>query len=159
MPHYKLIIKYIFITAMFMSLTACATNKNTAIEETSKNEPSHDVVVVNGVKISVEIADEPMEWYQGLSDHAPLCENCGMLFVFPEYESRTFVMRNMLFPLDIIFIKDNRIINIERDLPPEGAVPEKRYESGEPVNYVLEVNGGYCQKNGIGEGDVVNIIN
>jgi uncharacterized membrane protein (UPF0127 family) len=33
-------------------------------------------------------------------------------------------MRNMLFPLDIIWINDDEIIKIDKNLPPEGDKPE-----------------------------------
>jgi len=72
-----------------------------------------------------------------------------MLFVFKDKRERTFVMRNMNFPLDIIWIKDDKIIKIDKNLPPEGAKPKKLYNSDKPVNYVLEVNAGFTDKYGI----------
>ena len=45
-------------------------------------------------------------------------------------------MRNMNFPLDILFIDDDKIINIAADLPPEGSEPVNIYVSGAAVNYV-----------------------
>ena len=80
-----------------------------------------------------------------------------MLFVFHDYQKRTFVMRRMHFPLDIIWIKDDKIVNIAKNLPPEGENPDKLYSSSLPINYVLEVNGRFCDENGVEIGDEVEI--
>lgn len=109
------------------------------------------------VKISIELAQSDNEKHQGLSDRKSLCQNCGMLFVWPDYDVRDFVMRNMNFPLDIIFIADQKIVKIENNLLPEGETPENIYSSEVPVNYVLEVNGGLTDRYGITVGDEVVI--
>jgi len=114
-------------------------------------------VIIDEQLINIEIADEVEEHWQGLSDRKSMSANNGMLFKFPNYQIRTFVMRNMHFPLDIIFIKDNKIVKIYERLEPEGVNPVKRYTSPIPMNYVLEVNGGYCDAFGIKEGDQVKI--
>ncbi|MCB0540942.1 MAG: DUF192 domain-containing protein, partial [Bacteroidetes bacterium] len=58
-----------------------------------------------------------------------------------------------IIPLDIIFIDDfYQIVTIQANTVPQS---ERSIPSNKPAQYVLEVNGGYCQKNGIGEGDLV----
>ena len=61
-------------------------------------------VRINQHLIKTEIARTPYQFYQGLSKRARICVDCGMLFVFSDFDERTFVMRDMNFPLDIIFI-------------------------------------------------------
>jgi uncharacterized membrane protein (UPF0127 family) len=112
-------------------------------------------VEINDVKIRVEIADNSFSRYRGLSDREELCSDCGMLFVFPEKNKQTFVMRKMKFPLDIIWVADNKIIKIDKNLPPEGSMPKNFYSSGAPINYVLEVNAGFTDENNIKAGDMV----
>ncbi|MFA5024340.1 MAG: DUF192 domain-containing protein [Patescibacteria group bacterium] len=112
---------------------------------------------INNSVIKVEIATRPQTQYQGLSGRKSLEANAGMLFDYTDKQIREFVMRNMNFPLDIIFIADGKIINIAANLTPEGAQPKEIYRSAQPVNQVLEVNGGYCEKNGIKVGDQVLI--
>lgn len=114
-------------------------------------------IVINNVPIAIMIADEAAEHWQGLSDRDSMGPYNGMLFVFPNYQIRTFVMRNMRFPLDIIWIKNNEIIKIDKRLEPEKNKPVKRYSSSEPVNYVLEVNGGLSDAFGFQVGDKVEI--
>lgn len=107
--------------------------------------------------ISLEISDTPQEHYLGLSNRDSLCPDCGMLFVFEDLNDQSFVMRNMNFPLDILFIRDGRIVKIYKNLAPEGSAPTTIYSSGEPVNYVLELNAGKTSELGLEEGMVINL--
>lgn len=66
-------------------------------------------------------------------------------------------MRLMHFPLDIIWITDGKIVKIDKNLPPEGTEPKEHYSSGQPVNYVLELNAGFTLDNMIQIGDKVQI--
>lgn len=112
-------------------------------------------VVINDKIVNVEIADTAEKHYKGLSNRENLCDDCGMFFVFPDKKERTFVMRNMNFPLDIIWIDGDKIIKIDKNLMPEGENPVNNYNSDIPVDYVLEVNGGFAGKHGFKTGDVV----
>ncbi|MFH1822394.1 MAG: DUF192 domain-containing protein [Patescibacteria group bacterium] len=112
-------------------------------------------VVINNKSVKVEIADEESEQYNGLSGRESLCANCGMLFIFNNKTTRTFVMRRMDFPLDIIWLDDNKIIKIDKNLKPEGDEPINFYQSSQPVNYVLEVNAGLADKYNMVVGNIV----
>ena len=123
--------------------------------EINKNlKPTETTIIINGHKIMVELARTPDEQYQGLSNRDKLCTNCGMLFIFPQAAIQTFVMRNMRFPLDIVFINNDRVIKISPNLLPEGANPQTLYSSDVPVNYVLELNSGYTDQYNINVGDL-----
>jgi hypothetical protein len=119
--------------------------------------PLQAIVEINSRIIDVEIASTPREFYRGLSGREALCPNCGMLFVFPDKKERGFVMREMNFPLDIIFIADSRIIKIAEKLPPAGKNPTEVYRSGAPADQVLEVNAGYADKYDFKIGDAVRV--
>lgn len=105
-------------------------------------------------KVKIEIADNPIETYRGLSFRESLPEGNAMLFIFSDYEKRSFVMRNMNFPIDIIFIKDNVVKEIKADCPPEGSDYKIIYESADEVNMVLEVPAGYAERNNIEPGTI-----
>lgn len=114
------------------------------------------LIQVNDQPISVEIANTAATRYRGLSGRKSLSPDTGMLFVFSETASQSFVMREMKFPLDIIFISDNRITEIVANAQPEGKTPENIYTSSEPVDYVLEVPGNYADRNRFQVGDYVS---
>lgn len=118
---------------------------------------SENIIEINGKEIKVEIADTPELQYLGLSNRESLCANCGMLFKFNDKQIRTFVMHNMNFPLDIIWIDGNMIVGISENLPLEGADYKNRYRSPAPVDYVLEVNAGFAEGNNIKVGDEIVI--
>jgi uncharacterized membrane protein (UPF0127 family) len=112
-----------------------------------------EIIQINNVSLKVERATTAITQYNGLSGREFLCPDCGMIFVWPERATRNFVMRNMNFPLDIIFIDQNKIIKIDANLPPEGKSPTKIYSSLQPADMVLEVNAGYAAGQGLKVGD------
>lgn len=114
-------------------------------------------VRINQQVIKAEIATTPYQFYQGLSKRANLCSDCGMLFVFSDFDKRTFVMRDMLFPLDIIFIAKGEVVKIYENLAPEGSQPQNLYNSEVPADKVLEINAGQAQAWKIKVGDKVII--
>ena len=105
--------------------------------------------------IPVEIANDDAERIKGLSDRQSLAPERGMLFIFQEKAYKSFWMKDMAFPLDVIWIDGDRIIKIDKEAPPAGPEPEKKYPSGQPIDKVLEVNGGFADKHGIKVGDIV----
>lgn len=114
-------------------------------------------IEISGQRIIVEIAATPQALYQGLSGRSELKAGHGMLFDFSESGERIFVMRDMLFPLDIIFINQGRITKIAANLPPEGRAPLIRYSSDGPADQVLELKAGYASERGFQVGDQVVI--
>jgi len=114
------------------------------------------LVTIKDQTVQAELATTPAQMYQGLSGRPALCPACAMLFNFSDSAERQFVMRNMAFPLDIIFISYGHIIKIDANLPPDGAGPEIVYDSGAPADQVLEVNAGYAAAHGIKVGDAVS---
>lgn len=115
-------------------------------------------VKINSQIIQAEVALSSEEHYLGLSGRESLCADCGLLFKFSNREPRVFVMRDMNFPLDILFISEGRIVSLAENLAPEDKEPERFYSSGEPVELVLEVNGGYSAAHNFKVGDQVSII-
>ena len=78
-----------------------------------------------------------------------------MLFRFPDRVQRAFVMRNMKFSLDIIFMDSGKVVKIFENLKPEGASPVAMYQSGQAVDEVLEINAGTAKRFSIKIGDSI----
>lgn len=146
-----LIIITIFILA---SLAIAIAAKNFAFKTTTIG-PN---VIIGEKLVKVEIADTAIKQMQGLSDRKSLKNDEGMLFIFQNKQIRSFWMKNMNFPLDIIWIDDGKIVKIDKDCPPKGDVPDITYSSLIPVNYVLEMNAGFSESNNVNIGDKI-IIN
>ncbi|RQG90707.1 DUF192 domain-containing protein [Natrarchaeobius chitinivorans] len=108
--------------------------------------------------VEVEVADTVEERYTGLSDHESLESGEGMLFVHASEGDRTYVMREMDFDIDIVFIDaDREVTTIEHARAPEpGEDGEDLRYSGQ-AKWVLEVPRGYTNETGIDVGDEVVI--
>lgn len=123
------------------------------------------------IEIELIIADTPAKRTQGLSEHNGLKQNQGMLFVFEEEDHHGIWMKDMLFPLDIIWLtdapaevsaqagKDDErrmvIVDVQKNAGPESF--PKIYSPKEKAFYVLEVNAGFLDKNNIKIGDVLTL--
>lgn len=102
------------------------------------------------VSVEVEIAESEQARTQGLMGRDRMREDQGMLFIFPAQEYRSFWMANTPISLDIIFVNtDLEIVTIQRNTVPYS---EESIPSTAPAMYVIEVNGGYCDRHGIREG-------
>ncbi len=143
-------------TAVFLAATDGASFE-------AKEAPGQTTVVrINGRTIPVELADTFDERSQGLSDRRSLESDSGMLFVFDEVEPVSFWMRRMHFALDIIWIRDGKIVGIERNVPPPAPNTDEDdlplYESNEAVSHVLEINAGEAEGLNIGDSIEVTTI-
>lgn len=117
-----------------------------------------DVVEINGETIQVEIADTDRLRTQGLSGRESMSEDRGMLFTFPNPGTYGFWMKDMKFPLDFLWIMDNKIVQINENIPPpkEGERPQTVVPES-PIDKVLEVNAGFAGRHYIKVGDIVNL--
>ncbi|MCX6740536.1 MAG: DUF192 domain-containing protein [Candidatus Parcubacteria bacterium] len=144
-----IIIIILVITMIFLFINEAQTQKPLVMS----------VVEINNQQISVEIAKTTAEQAKGLGLRSSLAADSGMLFRFKEKQIRFFWMKDMEFPLDIIWIADNKIVGIAAEvaapIPGQDNLPS--YSSGMPVSDVLEVNAGYCASHNIKTGDLVTL--
>lgn len=103
---------------------------------------------IGGKTIPVEIADTDAKRIQGLSGRESLPIGTGLLFIFEKSAIQSFWMKDMLFPLDIIWVDENwTVIGIERSVKPD-SYPAIFYSNG-LAKYVLELNSGEASSLGI----------
>ncbi len=140
---------------------ATATSSDTpparaAQEPAAPRGPTARIQTQRGpVTVNLEVARTPAVRTRGLMFRRELAEDAGMLFVFPAPEHQTFWMHNTLIPLDMIFIRaDRTILGIVKNATPETDDP--REVPGESM-YVLEVNGGWCDRHGVAAGQRVEL--
>jgi uncharacterized membrane protein (UPF0127 family) len=117
-------------------------------------------VHINDKDLYVMVADTPSRWFKGLSGRKNLGIYDGMLFVFPDASRRTMVMRDMDFALDVVWIKDSKIIDVKQNLLPEPGKKEAElthYSPADSADMVIELVGGYVAQNGIKVGDDVKV--
>lgn len=104
--------------------------------------------------IDVEVADNVTLRARGLMYRKSIPDNSGMIFIFDIEDYQGFWMKNTYIALDILFVNANKeIVTIHTNTTP---MSDRNYESTKPAMYVVEVNAGYCIKNNIKEGDIIN---
>lgn len=110
-----------------------------------------------------EVAETMGQKAKGLSYRDGLGKDGAMYFDFGKEDKYGFWMMGMRFPIDIIWIKNNVVVGIEKNVPaPIAGTPEnalKLYYPPEPVDRVLEINAGLSDELGIKIGDSFGIIN
>lgn len=104
----------------------------------------------NGDSISAELAVTPEERARGLMFRENIAFDQGMLFIFEREDVYSFWMKNMLIPLDLIWLdREKRIVHIERCIPPCKEEPCPSYTPKVPAQYVLELKAGSVERRGI----------
>lgn len=118
-------------------------------------------IVVRENELNVLVAKTPEHWYTGLGDRSRLTPFDGMLFVFPVSSRLGFVMRNMRFPLDILWFDKGKVVDIAPNVPLEPGVTEVNLRVYYPridANIVLEVPAGWAQAHGVVIGDAIRAV-
>jgi len=135
------IISLLFILIL---LSACS-NGNNVTSLRIKNE-----------LLNIEISADELSRTKGLSGRESLGENWGMIFIFEEEAKHNFWMKDMNFPLDILYIKNDEIVEIFKNvkiLDNYGEFTE--IFPKEKADKVLELNAGWCDIHDVRVGDKI----
>ncbi|HWQ60242.1 MAG TPA: DUF192 domain-containing protein [Candidatus Fimivivens sp.] len=101
--------------------------------------PGGVAVTVGSRTFSAEVADTIASRKLGLGERDSLCASCTMLFRFDVPGKYGFWMKGMRFPLDIAWIRDGKIVFIEKNIPADStAIMTPDVDATE----VLETNAG-----------------
>ncbi|MDO8467237.1 MAG: DUF192 domain-containing protein [bacterium] len=112
---------------------------------------------IGGVILNVEIADTAGARSIGLSGHAPLADNEGMYFIFPIPAIYPFWMKGMIFPIDVVWLRGEKIVGIAENAAVPGSGKLEIYSPPSLVDRVLEINAGMAKKLGLVEGGMVRV--
>lgn len=102
----------------------------------------------NDYCITAELAVSDEERQLGLMFRERINCDQGMLFVFGEEDFHSFWMKNVNFPIDILWLdREKRIVHIESNVPPCKESPCPSYSPKVQASYVLELKSGSVKKN------------
>lgn len=133
-----------------------AIAEQTAAVEVNPPLPTGTVVIANRVTVAVELARSAPEKMRGLSGRPALKPGHGMLFLYDQPQPIGIWMKDMRFPLDILWIRDGRLAHVEKHAPPlVPAGPERVYTA--TGDAVLEVPAGFVDDKQIRVGDRVKV--
>lgn len=112
-------------------------------------------LIINDNIFKVKLCSTPETIKKGMSNQV-FDENFnGMYFLLPQKKHNCFWMKDCVIPLDIIFIKNNEIVNVYSNCPP--CYKDEHCESYcSESDSVLEVKGGTCEKLSIKKGDLIS---
>ncbi len=109
--------------------------------------------------LNIELADTDAKRSKGLGFRDSLATNSGMLFDHNPPAKYTYWMKGMRFPIDILWIRDDEIVDIQPGIPipVEGQSDDtlEKYRSTVEINRVLETNAGFVDVNNIVRGDKI----
>lgn len=110
-------------------------------------------ITIRHQRVELEITRTEAEQAKGLGGRDRLAWDHGMLFEYPEPVFPGFWMKDMRFDIDIVWIRDGRIVDISHRVKhsPDGPGPTLRPR--ELTDTVLEVPSGYAQAHGWRIGD------
>jgi len=118
------------------------------------------VDIAGKAKVTLEVADTEPKITRGLMYRTSLAPDAGMVFLFRPNRQVNFWMYHTLIPLDMLFVKDGKIVKLIADVQPcksENPNDCAIYPGGKGVDVseVIELEAGYAKQHGIHEGDVV----
>jgi uncharacterized membrane protein (UPF0127 family) len=147
--------------------TAPASDTAAVINATPADAPGEnpplgtEAFSVDGAQFTVEVASSVLEQSRGLSFRPSLGANDGMLFIFSTGTVQTFWMKDMNFPLDMIWISGNTVVGFAQNAPAPTSGTQlwqlPIFSSPDKTDKVLEVDAGTVAKYNIKVGDTVTI--
>ncbi|MFZ5424348.1 MAG: DUF192 domain-containing protein [Patescibacteria group bacterium] len=154
----------VIIGLIIFSLFFKTTTSETAQQQESSLSFDKTKIKVKNIELEVEIADTPAKRARGLMFRTDLADNEGMIFIFPMAYKQSFWMANTKIPLDIVWINENmEIVHINANTPPCQKTGNLKaycttYKTDTAAKYVLEVNGGWMEKNNVQVGDRIEVL-
>lgn len=134
----RLSIPALFVFAIFVGFEFSQADKIQDVMNKTR-------VIINNQIIVAEVVKEPKDHEQGLSGRESIRINEGMLFIFKEKGHHLFWMKDMNFPIDIVWIDGNEIVGVDQHVQPEPDKPREEltiYSPPERVDKVLELKAG-----------------
>jgi hypothetical protein len=149
----------IIIVALFVAATSIYASFLLADNSACRNFSAGTVTYNDNRQLSVALALTPLEHQRGLSGCSSLSLGQGMYFHFPIKTDAVFWMKDMLIPIDIIWLGDDEVIGITTDVPPpdtdQTVLPT--YPAPAAVNAVLEVGAGHAKRLNIRPGTTIRL--
>ncbi len=109
----------------------------------------HVTVHLGDAVFLTQVAKTPEAREKGLGGTSGLRENEGMLFIFDKDDKWAIWMKDVKYPLDIIWLdKDKKVVHIVKNAPPE-SYPFDNFTPKEDARYVVELPAGTVAKKAI----------
>jgi len=156
---FKALIAFLFVFLLAVSGIKLLSNDafGEGDETNTKSLPNKVNITVDDLNLQADVALTTDEQTKGLSIKDTLHSNEGMLFPYESPRMLSFWMKDMKFPIDILWLDaDKKVVHIEENLQPcSPLLPCPSYAPDVQAQYVLETVAGFSSANGITEGTPV----
>jgi uncharacterized membrane protein (UPF0127 family) len=149
----------IFGLAVFFFVNNSPNNqivKNEKVQTEVAKNLDIKYITIAGQELKIDLALTEVDKNRGLSGRPVLNKDEGMLFVFEKPGKLSFWMKDMNFPIDIIWIgEDLKVVYIKKNATP-ASYPDafQPGENDKDAKYVLEVVAGFSDKYNLKIGDL-----
>jgi uncharacterized membrane protein (UPF0127 family) len=144
----------LFVAAV--ALCGCASGSERPVAGgVSEPREFDSTVTLDGRAVRVYVADDRAELSEGLQGYEPLDDGEGMLFVFDDVAVRTFAMKDVAFPIDVVFIAEDLTVSAIEPLDPGDT---RLVSSPGPSPYVIELPQGWAAANGVAVGSTLEVV-
>lgn len=160
---YTLIVVFIGILCFVVLINIYKPYKKDLIQEKSTSESVEETISIEYVeillgkkKIYAEVARTSEDQARGLGGRTEISQDSGMLFDFQSDGRWGIWMKDMIIPIDVLWLDQNGIIvGIEKDMRPESY--PKVYTIEKNARFVLEIPAGTIESTGLVIGEKVFI--
>lgn len=120
-------------------LTSGGSRPDQSPEPSCGNYRTDKIVRANAAQINTEVVVSQAEQERGLSGRPCIDSDRGMLFIFGKPSTYAIWMKDMEFPIDILWIgPDHRVVGIEKNVKPS-TYPDRFVNKDKPAQFVLEL--------------------
>jgi uncharacterized protein len=148
--HVIFLLSALFVLVSILTAVHLFGNFGKSLHETAS------ITLSDGAELEVEVARTLPERIKGLSDRANIGQYDGMLFIHPNTDTHSYWMKDMNFDIDIVWILDDAIVDISKNLEPEEPA-ETLYSPKTAANTVLELKAGEADNLGLTTGQKLDI--
>jgi hypothetical protein len=152
----KILLVFAILLIIIVGLRFTQSNLGSSRVSLFRKSPT---ITINNQVFKVATATTSKDQQIGLSETKSLPQDQGMIFLFKSPGFYSFWMKNMKFPIDIIYIDNNTIITIVNSAP----IPKNPsdnltiYTPSKLSDKVLEINAGLSKKYNFKNGDKIKI--
>lgn len=118
-------------------------------------------LILKDEKLNVLVAKTYYQQRKGLGGRESLAPYDGMLFLFSFPAKQGFVMRDMEFPIDIVWLKQGIVVDIAKNVQIEPGTSEtvlKQYYPRVEATAVLELSAGWADNHQLRIGDALEVV-
>lgn len=109
------------------------------------------IAKISGIDLALKVMSTPESQMNGYMNHETgPTGNTGLLFVYDQPQPLSFWMKQVKFPLDVIFFDDDKKYVGHETMDPAHGVPDDQiphYHSKKPARFAVELEAGWCEKN------------